>query len=138
MVLVVFGFWIRPGSVRKLMLDPSFKIIFLLKVPGLLRDSKSSKLPPPMAAAWTMERGKGGAGSDLVCLGVQVIGSQPALAPLVVSPQQGHLPVAQRLGWYFSARFAFVLTKFRIRAIHSSLSVSDLARMHRKNSCGVL
>merc|ERR1719215_2131352 len=59
------------------------------------------------------EAGRGGTGSDLEGLGVQVIGSQPFLAR-DVSPQQDQHPAEYCLGWYLSARLALVLTKLRI------------------------
>ena len=66
-------------------------------VKALITSSLTSLVPPAClaaaaatASAATMtEAGKGGTGSDLDCLGVQVMGSQP-LADLLVSPQQVH------------------------------------------------
>ena len=91
-----------------------------------------------MAAAWTIETGSGGAGSDFVGLGVHVIGSQPEVEDLEASPQQGHRPAEKRLGWNFSARCALARIKFLRSEIQSSRSTSDLAKMHKKYSCGGL
>ena len=75
------------------------------------------------------ERGRGGAGSDLVGLGIQEIGWQPRTF-LFGSPQHNHL-LDQSSGWNLSQSAGLCLIRFRSKMIHSSRSASPLDWIYR-------